>query len=148
MTMPKKRCVVERTHAWLERNRRLVMHHHRKLLYAQAWVWLARARMLLGRFLLPPPRESHQEKGAPSLRPLRSAKGRPPAGRLLGAPQNSLRACGAPFRQLRRASETPLASWAPLAAEGLPRVGSINHSEHILAPATPRGFGAEHPLFS
>ena len=49
MVMPKKRWVVERTHAWLERNRRLVMHHDRKPFYAQAWVWLAQARMLLGR---------------------------------------------------------------------------------------------------
>lgn len=45
----KKRWVVERTHAWLERNRRLVMHHDRKPFYATAWVWLAQARMLLGR---------------------------------------------------------------------------------------------------
>ena len=49
VAMPKKRWVVERTHAWLERNRRLVMHHDRKPFYAQAWVWLAQARMLLGR---------------------------------------------------------------------------------------------------
>ena len=47
--MPKKRWVVERTHAWLERNRRLVMHHDRKPFYAAAWVWLAQARMLLAR---------------------------------------------------------------------------------------------------
>lgn len=47
--MPKKRWVVERTHAWLERNRRLVMHHDRKPFYATAWVWLAQARMLLAR---------------------------------------------------------------------------------------------------
>jgi transposase len=48
-TMPRKRWVVERTHAWLERSRRLVMHHDRKPLYATAWVWLAQARMLLSR---------------------------------------------------------------------------------------------------
>lgn len=47
--MPKKRWVVERTHAWLERHRRLVMHHDRKPFYATAWVWLAQARMLLAR---------------------------------------------------------------------------------------------------
>jgi len=45
----KKRWVVERTHAWLERNRRLVMHHERKPFYATAWVWLAQARLLLSR---------------------------------------------------------------------------------------------------
>lgn len=48
-TMPARRWVVERTHAWLERHRRLVMHHERKPIYASAWVWLAQARMLLSR---------------------------------------------------------------------------------------------------
>jgi len=47
--VPAMRWVVERTHAWLERHRRLVMHHDRKPLYATAWVWLAQARMLLSR---------------------------------------------------------------------------------------------------
>lgn len=50
VVIAKKRWVVERTHAWLERNRRLVMHHDRKPFYAAAWVWLAQVRMLLGRF--------------------------------------------------------------------------------------------------
>lgn len=50
VAIAKKRWVVERTHAWLERNRRLVMHHDRKPFYAAAWVWLAQARMLLSRF--------------------------------------------------------------------------------------------------
>ncbi|HOB65787.1 IS5 family transposase [Ottowia sp.] len=49
VTMPARRWVVERTHAWLERHRRLVMHHERKPIYASAWVWLAQARMLLRR---------------------------------------------------------------------------------------------------
>ena len=44
-----KRWVVERTHAWLERERRLVMHHDRSPRSAVAWVWLAQARMLLRR---------------------------------------------------------------------------------------------------
>jgi len=48
-SMPAKRWVVERTHAWLERHRRLTIHHERKPVYATAWVWLAQARMLLGR---------------------------------------------------------------------------------------------------
>ena len=42
-----KRWVVERTHAWIERARRLVMHHGRRTDVAEAWVWLAQARMLL-----------------------------------------------------------------------------------------------------
>ena len=44
-----KRWVVERTHAWIERWRRTVMHHDRKLSTSAAWVWLAEARMLLTR---------------------------------------------------------------------------------------------------
>ena len=44
-----KRWVVERTHAWNERCRRLVMHHDRSTLIATAWVWLAEARILANR---------------------------------------------------------------------------------------------------
>lgn len=44
-----KRWVVERTHAWNERARRLVMHHDRLNIVAEAWVWLTEARMLLRR---------------------------------------------------------------------------------------------------
>lgn len=44
-----KRWVVERTHAWLERSRRLVMHHDRSTQNATAWAWLAQSRMLLRR---------------------------------------------------------------------------------------------------
>lgn len=44
-----KRWVVERTHAWNERWRRLVMHHDRSTVSATAWVWLAQARMLASR---------------------------------------------------------------------------------------------------
>lgn len=44
-----KRWVVERTHAWNERARRLVMHHDRLAHVCESWVWLAQARMLLRR---------------------------------------------------------------------------------------------------
>lgn len=44
-----KRWVVERTHAWLERSRRLVMHHDRSTAHARAWTWMSQARMLLNR---------------------------------------------------------------------------------------------------
>lgn len=45
-TVLPKRWVVERTHAWNERARRLVMHHDRLTKVSEAWVWLAEARML------------------------------------------------------------------------------------------------------
>lgn len=41
--------VVERTHAWNERARRLIMHHDRLLTVSEAWVWLAEARILARR---------------------------------------------------------------------------------------------------
>jgi putative transposase len=47
------RWVVERTHAWGERCRRLVMHHDRKISISTAWVWFAHAQILLRRLALP-----------------------------------------------------------------------------------------------
>jgi transposase len=44
-----KRWVVERTHAWNERARRLVMHHDRLAAVSELWVWLTEARILLRR---------------------------------------------------------------------------------------------------
>jgi transposase len=44
-----KRWVVERTHAWNERCRRLVMHHDRKCSISAAWVWFAEGRLLAAR---------------------------------------------------------------------------------------------------
>lgn len=44
-----KRWVVERTHAWNERARRLIMHHDRLLHVCESWVWLTQARHLLRR---------------------------------------------------------------------------------------------------
>lgn len=44
-----KRWVVERTHAWNERARRLIMQHDRSIDVSTAWVWLAESRMLVRR---------------------------------------------------------------------------------------------------
>lgn len=44
-----KRWVVERTHAWHERCRRLIAHHDRSDWAPMAWLWLAEARMLATR---------------------------------------------------------------------------------------------------
>jgi transposase len=48
-TVLPKRWVVERTHAWNERARRLIMHHDRLPCVSEAWVWLAEARILASR---------------------------------------------------------------------------------------------------
>ena len=44
-----KRWVVERTHAWNDRARRLMAHHDRSTWAPLAWVWLAEARILATR---------------------------------------------------------------------------------------------------
>ena len=44
-----KRWVVERTHAWNERARRLIAHHDRSNWAPLAWIWLAEARILATR---------------------------------------------------------------------------------------------------
>lgn len=44
-----KRWVVERTHAWNERARRLIAHHDRSDWAPTAWVWLTEARILASR---------------------------------------------------------------------------------------------------
>ena len=44
-----KRWVVERTHAWNERARRLIAHHDRSEWAPVAWVWLTEARILASR---------------------------------------------------------------------------------------------------
>lgn len=49
VVMP-KRWVVERTHAWSERARRLIMHHDRLFTVSEAWGWLAEGRILARRF--------------------------------------------------------------------------------------------------
>ena len=45
----RKRWVVERTHAWNERARRLMAHHDRSTWAPVAWVWFTEARMLATR---------------------------------------------------------------------------------------------------
>lgn len=52
-TILPKRWVVERTHAWIEKARRLVMHHDRSIQVSEAWVWLAASRQLLNRLTHP-----------------------------------------------------------------------------------------------
>ena len=44
-----KRWIVERSHAWYERCRRLIMYHDRLLSVSEAWVWHAGALMLARR---------------------------------------------------------------------------------------------------
>lgn len=45
-----KRWVVERTFSWIDKSRRLIMHHDRLTEVSEAWIWLASGRQLLRRF--------------------------------------------------------------------------------------------------
>lgn len=45
------RWMVERTHAWIERSKRLTMHHDRSDWAHLAWVWLTTGRMLASRLV-------------------------------------------------------------------------------------------------
>ncbi len=47
-----KRWVVERTHAWNERSRRLMAHHDRSDWAPIAWIWLAQSRILARRLTI------------------------------------------------------------------------------------------------
>ena len=48
-----RRWVVERTHSWVERARRLSKDYDRRLDVSAAWVWLAQSRLLLRRLTQP-----------------------------------------------------------------------------------------------
>lgn len=48
-TVLPKQWIVERAHTWIEKARRLVMHHDRCVEVSEAWVWLAAGRQLLNR---------------------------------------------------------------------------------------------------
>ncbi len=49
-----KRWVVERTHSWVERPRRMAKDQDRRLDVAESWIWLTEARLLLRRIAVPP----------------------------------------------------------------------------------------------
>jgi transposase len=49
-----KRWIVERTHAWNDRPRRLAKDHDRRIDVATAWIWLVEARLLLRRLTTEP----------------------------------------------------------------------------------------------
>lgn len=48
-----KRWVVERTHSWVERPRRMAKDHDRRLDVAESWIWFTEARLLLRRLATP-----------------------------------------------------------------------------------------------
>ena len=79
-------------------------------------------------------RKSPKKRRPPVCDPFAVRRGKPASCRLRGAPQNSLRACGAPFRQLRRVSSRSMGAATPM-----------------LTPQPPRrrrsqmGVGKEHP---
>lgn len=53
-TVLPKRWIVERTHAWTERPRRLSKEYDRRIDVAETWIWLAEARLLARRLTAAP----------------------------------------------------------------------------------------------
>ena len=68
------------------------------------------------------PKKSTQKKGDPqSATPALRYGGKPALGRLRGAPHNSLRACGAPFGQMRRVSSQSMRASTRMPTPQTPR---------------------------
>ncbi len=79
-------------------------------------------------------RKLPKKRRPPVCDPFASLRGKPAAGRLRGAPQNSLRACGAPFGQLRRVRARSMGASTPMPPHNRPAAGAAS-----------RGWAAEPP---
>ncbi len=78
-------------------------------------------------------RKSPKKRRPPVCDPFAALRGRPVAGRLRGAPQNSLRCFAAPFGQLRRVSSRSMGASTPMPPHNRPAAGAAS-----------RGWAAEH----
>ena len=79
-------------------------------------------------------RKSPKKGRPPVCDPCASLRGKPASGRLRGAPQNSLRACGAPLGQLRRVRSRSIGAPTPMPPHNRPAAGAAS-----------RGWTAEQP---
>jgi hypothetical protein len=75
-----------------------------------------------------------KERRPPVCDPCALLRGKPAAGRLRGAPQNSLRCFAAPFGQLRRVSSRSMGASTPMPPHNRPAAGAAS-----------RGWTAEQP---
>ena len=79
-------------------------------------------------------RKSPKKRRPPVCDPFAVRRGKPAAGRLWGAPQNSLRCFAAPFGQLRRVSSRSMGASTPMPPHNRPAAGAAS-----------RGWTAEQP---
>ncbi|RKR70387.1 hypothetical protein C8C94_4935 [Acidovorax sp. 94] len=71
-------------------------------------------------------RKSPKKRRPPVCDPCASLRGKPASGRLWGAPQNSLRACGAPLEQLRRVRARSMGAPTPMPPRNRPAAGAAS----------------------
>ena len=97
---------------------------------------VARRRVTFFRFA---ERKSPKKGRPPVCDPFAVRRGKPASGRLRGAPQNSLRACGAPFEQLRRVSSRSMGAATPMPPRNRPAAGAASRGGTAEQPNTPTG---------
>ena len=71
-------------------------------------------------------RKSPKKRRPPVCDPCASLRGKPASGRLRGAPQNSLRARGAPLEQLRRVRARSMGAPTPMPPRNRPAAGAAS----------------------
>ena len=84
-------------------------------------------------------RKSPKKGRPPVCDPFAVRRGKPASGRLRGAPQNSLRACGAPFEQLRRVSSRSMGAATPMPPRNRPAAGAASRGGTAEQPNSPHG---------
>ena len=84
-------------------------------------------------------RKSPKKRRPPVCDPFAVRRGKPAAGRLWGAPQNSLRACGAPFGQLRRVSSRSMGASTPMPPHNRPAAGAASRGLGSRTSKQPHG---------
>ncbi len=84
-------------------------------------------------------RKSPKKRRPPVCEPCASLRGKPASGRLRGAPQNSLRACGAPLEQLRRVRARSMGAPTPMPPRNRPAAGAASRGLGSLTSKQPHG---------
>ena len=97
---------------------------------------VARRRVTFFRFA---ERKSPKKGRPPVCDPFAVRRGKPASGRLRGAPQNSLRACGAPFEQLRRVSSRSMSAATPMPPRNRPAAGAASRGGTAETSEQPHG---------
>ena len=86
-----------------------------------------------------------KERRPPVCDPFALLRGKPAAGRLRGAPQNSLRCVAAPFGQLRRARQRSTGAATPVPPRNRPAAGAASRGGTAEHPNSPSGHRCARP---